>query len=73
MNKCVLGILFFLMSINTSFGQGPIMKKTGSAHGKGKTTVVVNDLATSNDSIQIVNGRKVYIDKNGVQSLQQVK
>ena len=68
-------IVLFLLSATSSFGQGPVKKQKKSTNGNAKsnTTIIVNDLASPSDSIQIINGRKVYVDKNGVQSLEQVK
>jgi len=71
--KTVTTFLFVLLATSV-MAQGPIKKKKSNTNNNSgnKSTIIVNELATPNDSIKIVNGRSVYIDKNGVQSLKAV-
>ena len=75
MKKSLIVFLSILFSVGFSNGQGPVKKKKKSTNGNAKSnsTIIVNELEIPSDSIKIVNGRKVYVDKNGVQSLEQVK
>jgi len=71
--KTVTTFLFVLLATSL-MAQGPVKKKKSNTNNNSvnKSTIIVNELATPNDSIKIVNGRSVYIDKNGVQSLKVV-
>ena len=75
--KTVTTFLFILLTTSL-MAQGPVKKKKSNTNSNSnnnsvnKSTIIVNELATPNDSIKIVNGRSVYIDKNGVQSLKVV-
>jgi len=71
--KTVTTFLFILLATSL-MAQGPVKKKKSKSNNNSvnKSTIIVNELATPNDSIKIVNGRSVYIDKNGVQSLKVV-
>jgi len=73
MKKSIIVFLSFLFSVGFSNGQGPVKKKKSANNvASQKSTTSVDEHATTNDSIKIVNGRKVYIDKNGVQSFKVV-
>ncbi|MFN5347045.1 MAG: hypothetical protein ACK44N_09690 [Bacteroidota bacterium] len=71
--KTVTTFFFIILAANL-MAQGPLKKKKSNTNktSVNKSTIIVNELATPNDSIKIVNGRNVYIDKNGVQSLKVV-
>ncbi len=74
MKKNILLIVLIFFSFGFSYGQGPVKKKKSTNQVTNQKLInSVDEHAVANDSIKIVNGRRVYIDKNGVQSLKIVK
>lgn len=74
MKKYILLIVLFLFFFGFSNAQGPIKKKKSTNQKTNQKLVKsLDEHAVANDSIKIVNGRRVYIDKNGVQSLKVVQ
>jgi hypothetical protein len=74
MKKYILLIVLFLFSFGFSNAQGPVKKKKSTNQVTNQKLVNdVDEHAVTNDSIKIVNGRRVYIDKNGVQSFKVVQ
>jgi hypothetical protein len=64
----------FIILATSLLAQGPVKKKKSKSNNNSvnKSTIIINEFATANDSIKIINGRSVYIDKNGVESLKVV-
>lgn len=74
MKKNILLIVLFFFSFGFSYGQGPVKKKKPTNQVTNQKLInSVGEHAVANDSIKIVNGRRVYIDKNGVQSFKVVQ